>query len=557
MLNTDWKDLALDAQAIYNTSLQKTLELFPFDEETLKKYEALPSARGDSVTDFGSPAKVPIHEYKKVLPLEDKEITEMEPTELVKKLKNGDLTCEQVLKSYFHAAILASKLVNCVYEFLPEESLARAKELDSCREKLSNKLPLFGLPVSIKEMIPFKNRSVTHGSLCYLDRVVDYNADIVNILLKNGAFPFVRSTNPQSLMMLECESFTHGRTVNPFNSDLTCGGSSGGEGAINGIHASPIGLGSDIGGSIRCPAAFNGIYGMRTTLGRLPTADYFSCQMGSESILSVTGPLTRSLDLLKVFMKTIIDSKPWLVDPTLAAIEWKPITQKKFRIGILMTDEVVTPHPAITRGLKEVKEKLSKLDNVELVEFKPYDHAKAWEIISTLYFEDGGKDTKATLEATGEPMCPQTEWVLGLDNVKELDMHGQWHWNLEKQKYRKEYLKHWNLYTSDEGGILDAVIAPVFPSPAAKHRTTRYWGYTAQWNLLDYPVLVAPVSTFDVTIDIPLKNYKPLNEMDEYVYKQSLDPEAFKLAPINVGIVGLRNTDEKLIEIGQILKDTL
>lgn len=67
--------------------------------------------------------------------------------------------------------------------------------------------------------------------------------------------------------------------MNPYNSSLSCGGSSGGEGAINGIGASSVGLGSDIGGSIRCPSTFNGIYGMRTTVGRLPTADYFSCQM--------------------------------------------------------------------------------------------------------------------------------------------------------------------------------------------------------------------------------------------------------------------------------------
>ena len=185
-------------------------------------------------------------------------------------------------------------------------------------------LPLYGLPFSIKEMIPFKGRAVTHGSLCYLDRVVDYNADIVNILMENGAYPFVRTTNPQSLMMLECQLFCHGRTVNAFNSDLTSGGSSGGEGVLNGLYASPFGLGSDIGGSIRSPAGFNGIYGLRTTLGRIPTADYYSCQMGSESILSVTGPISRSLDTVNLVMKTIIDAKPWLVDPTLVPIEWSP-----------------------------------------------------------------------------------------------------------------------------------------------------------------------------------------------------------------------------------------
>lgn len=544
MLTTDWKQLASQATAIYDKSLEKTLQLFPLAPDTVKILESLPSARGRDVTDFGSPAPVPIDVYREKVPSEVLEITEKDPYLLLQDLKAGKISAVKVLTAYFHAAIFASKLVNCVYEFLPEEALELAKGLDSEKNFL---LPLFGLPVSIKEMIPFKGRSVTHGSLCYLDRVVDYNADIVNIVISNGAIPFVRTTNPQSLMMLECESFTHGRTVNPYNSLLTSGGSSGGEGAINGIGASALGFGSDIGGSIRCPSSFNGIYGMRTTVGRLPTADYFSCQMGSESILSVTGPMTRSLKLLNLVMDVMLSARPWLVDPTLASIDWKPTTTKKLKIGILNYDGVVMPQPPIKRALDIVRLRLLSIDNVEVIEFKPYDHNKAWEIISTLYFEDGGVDTKRTLESTGEPLCPQTAWVVEGRNVKPLAMHEQWHWNLEKQKYRKAYLAHWV-----KSGLPDAVIAPVFPGPPAKHRTAKYWGYTSQWNLLDYPALVFPVTKVDVELDEPVE-YEPTNEMDEFIYKEYDSAELFSNAPVNLCAVGLRNTEEKLVEVVKLL----
>lgn len=300
---------------------------------------------------------------------------------------------------------------------------------------------------------------------------------------------------------------------------------------------------------------------MRTTVGRIPTMDYFSCQMGSESILSVTGPLTRSLETLELLMKTVISAKPWLVDPTLSSIEWKepsPATTKKYRIGILMTDDVVTPHPPIIRALEVVKAKLSALPNVEVFEYKPYNHAKAWEIISTLYFEDGGEDTKSTLTSTGEPMCPQTAWVVDGKNVSGLDMHGQWHWNLEKQKYRKEYLKYWMEFNNPSGDQpMDAVIAPVFPGVAAKHRTTKYWGYTAQWNLLDYPVLVFPVSKVDLEKDQPVQDYTPKSEIDEFVYKEYDSAKSFENAPVNLGLVGLRYTEEMLIDIGKILRGIL
>lgn len=556
MLTENWEPLAETARTIYKSSLSKTLELFPFDDDVLETYKKLPSAIGGSVTDFGLPAKFPIDEYRKALSKNDAKITEMEPTDLIYAIKAGKYTCVQVLKSYFHAAVLASKLVNCVFEFLPEQALRKAQYLDRNLEKLVNDLPLYGLPLSLKEMIPVNGHSVTHGSLCYLDRKVDYDADIVKILMDSGSVPFVRTTNPQSLMMLECESLTHGRTVNPFNSDLTCGGSSGGEGAINGIHASPVGLGSDIGGSIRCPSAFNGIYGMRTTLGRLPTADYFSCQMGSESILSVTGPLTRSLETLELLLKTVIDSKPWLIDPSLSPVEWKgPTSTKKLRIGIMRSDGLVHPHPPILRALEIVRKALESLPNVEVFDYDPYEHDKGWKIVSSLYFEDGGEDTKKTLTATGEPMCPQTAWALNSTAVKSLTIHDQWKWNLEKQAYRKRYLHHWMNFNNPNGDEpMDAIVAPVFPGVAAKHRTARYWGYTAQWNLLDYPVLVFPVTKIDIDKDKPFVKYNPLNGMDEFQFQQYDDPKSFENAPVNLGLVGLRFTEEKLIDIGKILK---
>lgn len=558
MRTEDWKILAAEAQETFNDSLTKAIKLAEFDDSLKSKYDALPSAKGETTDDYGSPTKHPVDVYLKTVPQLVLDITEKDPIDLLKDLKDKKITCVDVLKAYTTAAIIANKLTNCVQEFLPIEALKFAQELDEKYEEKKN-LPLYGLPFSIKEMIPFVGRSVTHGSLCYLDRVVDYNADIVNILMDNGAYPFVRTTNPQSLMMLECVSYMHGRTVNTFNSDLTSGGSSGGEGVLNGLYASPFGLGSDIGGSIRSPAAFNGIYGLRTTLGRIPTADYFSCNIGSESILSVTGPLSRSLGTVELVMKSIIDSKPWLVDPTLTAIEWKTFDSQqekpKFRIGVLMSDGIVTPSPPILRALNIVKEKLASLGNIELVPFEPFEHERTAEILGKLYFEDGARDFKATVADTKEPILEQTTWAI--DGAKDLEMHDQWFWNLEKQKYRKQYLKHWMSYTDKQGHVLDAVIAPVFPNVAPKHNTSKYWGYTCQWNLLDYPVLVFPVTIVDENLDVPFKDYKPKNESDEFFYKQYDSPKSFAKAPVNLGLVGLRNTDEKLIEIAKILRQEI
>ena len=189
-------------------------------------------------------------------------------------------------------------------------------------------------------------------------------------------------------MHLECSNNITGVTVNPFNRDLTSGGSSGGEGALIGIRGSCLGIGTDIGGSIRGPAANNGLYGLRPSSYRLPVKGKSVLMFGNEQIIGVIGPLCTSLGGIKIFMKTILDAKPWLIEPSLIAMPWKDDVsyimeggRPKLKVAVLWSDEVVKPHPPIIRALKEVTEKLRNVEGVEVVDWKPYKHDSAWEII--------------------------------------------------------------------------------------------------------------------------------------------------------------------------------
>lgn len=121
------ESLASRVENHYQESLERTLGLFPFDEKRQKDFEGLLSARGRNVTDFGNPAKVPIDEYKSFLLEEDLEITEMDPVVLIGQIKSGKFSCFDILRSCFHAAMVASRLTNCVYDFLPELALVVAK----------------------------------------------------------------------------------------------------------------------------------------------------------------------------------------------------------------------------------------------------------------------------------------------------------------------------------------------------------------------------------------------------------------------------------------------
>lgn len=458
---------------------------------------------------------------KTILTAEELSITESDPSDLISKLASGDLTSVQVTNAFLRRAGLAQKLANCVTELLTTTSLERAAFLDDYLKKNGKPIgPLHGLPISVKEHINMKGLTVNAGFIAWHDRVANANAHILDILLDAGAVLYVRTTQPQTLMHLETSNNYYGATVNPFNRALTSGGSSGGEGALIGLRGSCLGIGTDIGGSIRSPAANNGLYALRPTSYRLPIEGFSATMLGQEHIVPVVGPLSTSLSGVKLFMKTLIDAKPWIREPSLIPIPWRtdpqiptlPNGNKKLKIGVIYDDGVVRPHPPVLRALKTVVDKLRNVEGIEIVDWQPYKHDYAWTIISSLYFCDGGSEESAALAASGELWRPLSEFILKEQpTVKKLSIREMWGWTMKRDDYRAEYSQRW--------GDVDVILCPVGPGAAPPLDCARYWGYTAQWNLLDYPCVIAPVTKVDPRIDRVEVGYVPRNEKDKYNYK--------------------------------------
>ena len=134
-----------------------------------------------------------------------------------------------------------------------------------------------------------------------------------------------------------------GRTVNPYNRLLSCGGSSGGEGALIALRGSPVGVGTDIGGSVRIPAAFNGLWGIKPSHGRLPLANITKSFYGQESIHSICGPIAHSARDLAFFMQAVLQQQPWNYDPAVIDMPWRETryiegTTNKKIFGVITTD---------------------------------------------------------------------------------------------------------------------------------------------------------------------------------------------------------------------------
>jgi amidase len=242
---------------------------------------------------------------------------------------------------------------------------------------------------------------------------------------------------------------------------------------------------------------------------------------GADTMAAVIGPLSTSLAGIKLFMKIIIDSQPWLIEPALTPLPWNssltiyPSPQTPLKIGVMYHDEVVKPHPPITRALNTVVAKLKKLPNVEVVEWKPYLHDEAWAILSSLFFTDGGAEDATVLAESGEPWRPLTTWIVKNNPcVKRLSLSELWYWQEEREAYRKEYAKVWNETAADGGRMMDVILCPAGPHVAPMHNTSKYWGYTSQWNLLDYPAVVFPVTKVDAALDDVDMDHEPMTDID-------------------------------------------
>ena len=400
-----------------------------------------------------------------------------------------------------------------------------------------------------------RGRRAVAGWIKWIDRIAEDDALILKILYEAGAIFYVRTTEPQSLMHLECSSPIYGTTVNPFNRNLTCGGSTGGEGALLGLKGSPMGVGTDIGGSVRSPAANNGVYGLRPTTFRIPKQGIMGIQSGRESIIAVIGPLARGREDINLFMKTILDAEPWLREPCLVPIPWRSITlsPNNLTVAVMWDDNVVHPHPPITRALRETVEHMKK-SGIKIIDWEPIDHQKSWDLISALFYCNGAEEERSMATEANEQLLPLTDWILNQPQVKKRDWLEMNELISARENYRNHYARIWNEREVSFNCSIDCLLTPVGPSAAPQLGTAKWWGYTSVWNLLDYPAAVFPVTTVDLIKDQVEIDYKPRNPLDNENYKWYTSPQCYANAPIGLQVICRRYNDEKVMKCIEIIE---
>ena len=440
-------------------------------------------------------------------------------TELAKLLEKREISSVELVRSHLDRIDAVDGKLRAFTTVFRERALAEAERADEVRGKGEAKGPLFGLPVSVKECFDIEGAPTTIGVPAKRSHRATSDAAIVKLLRDAGAIVLGRTNVSQFMLFVESRNPVYGQTANPHSHDHTPGGSSGGEGAAIAAGMSPLGVGTDIGGSIRVPAHFSGIAGLKPSLDRLPMRGCATALPGQEAVRAQLGPMARTVADLELFFAGLDLDKASALDPRVPPLPWQAAREeqaKGLRVGVYLNDGLVPSSASVVRAV----EKAARLLEEAGCTIVPFEPPRVGEMIFT-YTGIFGSDAATTLaeqlgddeidpalkslkliarmpaavrltaakalEAAGEPLVAKLMASVGRKPVEEL-----WKLTNRVRQYRFEMMAAW------DAANLDIVLCPPFATPALPHVGSKDFtlagSYSMTWNLVQFPAGVVPVS---------------------------------------------------------------
>lgn len=440
------------------------------------------------------------------------------------------------------------------------DALERARALDESYETTGKTSgPLHGLPISVKDSFRIKGLQATVGYASFLaDAPADTNSALVEMLLDMGAVLYVKTNIPQTMMTADSENNIFGRTLNPHNTGLTAGGSSGGEGSLVAFRGSILGVGTDIAGSIRIPALCCGVYGFKPTANRVPFGGQVSgAREGIPMHIPSAGPLAHSLDDVELFLRTILSAKPDNYDSTVQEAHWRSAQlSQKLRIGVLSEEKVFPLHPPIRRAIDTAVNLLSAAGHeiIPLPENPSCTVASANLIAFAYYILAPDTTSDAHFGPDGEPKV--TSVAAGYHPLfagpLPIDMSQDPFSKINDLHYaRHAYQESWRKWWLENN--IDVVLCPGAQNTAVPHDTYGWPPYTQIWNILDYPACIIPFGKADKSLDptdVEGVEYGPQPRYADVV-------EKIEGAPCAIQVVTRRGKDEECVAAAQVIDAVL
>jgi amidase len=272
-------------------------------------------------------------------------------------IRDRKVTSREVLEAHLERIAATNPALNAVCVVLADSSIAAAEEADRALATGKPLGPLHGVPFTVKENIDLVGTSITHGVNALAQAVSPGDAPVVERMKQAGAIPIGRTNMPDFALRVSTNSQLRGLTKNPWSPLHTAGGSSGGEASALAVGMSPIGLGNDVGGSLRAPAFCCGVSSIRPTLGRIPSASYLKPVDPSLAyqMFHVEGPMARRVSDVRLGLQILAGRHPR--DPRSITVPFADTAPAK---RVLLIPEVPggTTHPALAATVRQAGEAL-------------------------------------------------------------------------------------------------------------------------------------------------------------------------------------------------------
>ena len=384
-------------------------------------------------------------------------------TELATMIRGREVSCREVIQAHLDRVEAVNPGLNAIVRLLPDAALAAADAADRAVADGTEIGPLHGVPFTVKENIDLAGTPTTQGVPALAEAVPSVDAPQVGRLRAAGAIPIGRTNLPDFGLRVHTDSALHGLTRNPWNPARTAGGSSGGEAAALATGMSPLGLGNDLGGSLRNPAHCCGVASIKPSTGSVPAGTVIPPENLpiALQLMAVEGVLARRVADVRAGLLAIAGQHPR--DPlSVPAVFADLDPARRPAVAVLAEPPGGRTHPGVAAAVRRAADALAD-DGFEVAEAMPPDYELALELWRTILAPD-----LRIMKAMLDP-------IMGEGGRTFL------------------------------GNALDGIPAPDLAGWAAAH-TARH-GLARAWSLWfqEYPVLLSPVwsqPAFRVGLDV-------------------------------------------------------
>ena len=417
---------------------------------------------------------------------------------MAERISRKQLSSIELLQSHLSRIKELNTKLNAFVQVDADGAGRQAQHADEAVRNGEELGPLHGVPISIKGSIEVAGLRCESGSKLRQGLIATRDAPLVSRLRRAGAVILGVTNSPELLMAWETDNVLYGRTNSPWDLEHTPGGSSGGEAAAIAAGMSAGGVGSDGGGSIRVPAHFSGICGLKPTPGRIPATGHFPVSAGPFALIGVVGPMARTVSDLKVLFEVM--QGPDDGDPSAAPVpvRWpREDDLKRIRIGYF-EDDGRTPVTAETRAAIQTAAQGLRRAGFQVELFRPDGLELARQLWWKIFGVAGGMLLGPMLKGhDGEisPLLKQfSSWVAAEPAHSGKSLLDTW---VQRDLLRMKIFAQMRQYP--------VLLCPAAAVPAFRHgerswqvegKTVNYldaWSYTEWFNLLGTPAAVVPV----------------------------------------------------------------